>query len=76
MLRVYPNSVLGVLLSISGLELALVATDQKERTPATIMFATTGGILAFGSTATGFAIGWALALLIEWTKRNHTERHI
>jgi MFS superfamily sulfate permease-like transporter len=69
LLHVYPNSVLGVLLSIGGIELALVATDQRARTPATIMFATAAGILAFGSTATGFVIGWALALLISYTKK-------
>jgi MFS superfamily sulfate permease-like transporter len=69
LLHGYPNSVLGVLLSISGLELALVATDQRERTPATIMFATAAGILAFGNTATGFVMGWVLALLVGWTKK-------
>ena len=37
LLHVYPKSILGVLLSISGLELSLVATDQTERTGATVM---------------------------------------
>jgi len=66
LLHIYPNSILGVLLSISGLELALVATDQTERLAATIMLGTAAGVLALGSTATGFAIGWVLALLIGW----------
>jgi MFS superfamily sulfate permease-like transporter len=66
LLHVYPNSILGVLLSISGLELALVAMDLTERTAVTIMLATAAGILALDSTATGFALGWALALLISW----------
>jgi MFS superfamily sulfate permease-like transporter len=72
LLHVYPNSILGVLLTISGLELALVATDQTERVAATIMLGTAGGVLALGSTATGFAMGWILALLIGWKKnRDH-----
>jgi MFS superfamily sulfate permease-like transporter len=73
LLHVYPNSILGVLLAISGLELALLATDQTERVAATIMLGTAGSILALGSTATGFALGWILALLIGW-KRNHDQR--
>ena len=66
LLHIFPSSILGVLLGISGLELALVATDQKERVPATVMLGTAGGVLALGSTATGFALGWALALCIGW----------
>jgi MFS superfamily sulfate permease-like transporter len=66
LLHVYPKSVLGVLLAISGLELALVARDQTARTAATITLATAAGVLALGNTATGFAIGWALALLMRF----------
>jgi MFS superfamily sulfate permease-like transporter len=73
LLHIYPNSILGVLLAISGLELALVATDQTERVAATIMLGTAGSILALGSAATGFALGWILALLIGW-KRNRDHR--
>ena len=65
LLHIYPKSILGVLLGISGLELALVARDQSERGPATVMLATAGAVLALGSTATGFAVGWGLALLIR-----------
>jgi len=68
LLHIYPNSILGVLLSISGLELALVATDQTDRAAVTIMLGTAAGVLALGSTATGFAIGWVLALLIGWPR--------
>jgi MFS superfamily sulfate permease-like transporter len=68
LLHVYPACLLGVLLGISGLELALVATDQTERVAVTIMLGTAAGILALGSTATGFAIGWTLALLVGWHK--------
>lgn len=65
LLHIYPKSILGVLLSVSGLELALVARDQTERRAATVMLATAAGVLAIGSTATAFAIGWILALLIS-----------
>jgi MFS superfamily sulfate permease-like transporter len=65
LLHVYPNSLLGVLLGISGLELSLVSTDQKERGPATVMLGTAAAVLALNSTATGFAIGWVLALLLN-----------
>ncbi len=65
LLHVYPQSILGVLLGISGLELSLVATDQTERGPATVMLATAAAVLALNSTATGFAIGWGLALLMN-----------
>jgi MFS superfamily sulfate permease-like transporter len=71
LLHVYPKSVLGVLLGISGLELALVATDQTEREAATVMLATAAAVLALNSTATGFAIGWALALLINRIPKHH-----
>jgi MFS superfamily sulfate permease-like transporter len=70
LLHIYPKSVLGVLLSISGLELALVATDQRERVAATVMLGTAASVLALGSTATGFALGWILALLIGWNKKD------
>ena len=68
-LHVYPKSILGVLLGISGLELALVARDQTERSAATVMLATAGAVLALGSTATGFVIGWGLALMIKPEKQ-------
>jgi MFS superfamily sulfate permease-like transporter len=79
LLHVYPKSILGVLLSISGLELSLVATDQTERTAATVMLATAAAVLALNNTATGFAIGWALALLLGWSRKEidqKTERKI
>ncbi len=71
LLHIYPASILGVLLTISGLELALAATDQTERAAATVMLATAAGVLALGNTATGFAIGWILALLIGWWKKTN-----
>jgi MFS superfamily sulfate permease-like transporter len=73
LLHGYPNSILGVLLSVSGLELALVARDQTERTPATVMYVTAGAILALGNTATGFTIGWILALMLRLNPQAVTE---
>ncbi len=72
LLHIYPKSILGVLLSISGLELALVATDQRGRVAATIMLGTAAGVLGLGSTATGFAIGWVLALLVGWKRKENS----
>ena len=74
LLHIFPNSILGVLLGISGLELALVATDQTERVPATVMLGTAAGVLALGNTATGFALGWALALVIGWADGGNRKR--
>lgn len=70
LLHGYPSSVLGVLLAVSGLELALVARDQTERTPATVMYATAAAILALGNTATGFTIGWILALILRVNRQS------
>lgn len=74
LLRVYPQSILGVLLGISGLELAVAARDQNQREPAMIMLATAGSTLAFRSTALGFVIGWGLALLFHLTRSRHTDQ--
>ena len=70
LLHGYPDSILGVLLGVSGLELALVARDQTERTPATVMYATAAAILALGNTATGFIIGWILAVILRLNGQN------
>jgi hypothetical protein len=61
--------VLGVLLAISGLELALVARDQTERVPVMIVLTTAAAILALENTATGFVIGWATAPIVQ-SRRN------
>jgi MFS superfamily sulfate permease-like transporter len=73
LLHGYPGSVLGVLLGVSGLELALVARDQTERAPATVMYATAAAILALGDTATGFTIGWILAVILRLNGRSRAE---
>ncbi len=73
LLHIYPKSILGVLLGVSGLELSLVATDQTERMAATVMLATAAAVLALNNTATGFAIGWVLALLLIRAKGQRRE---
>ena len=60
LLRVYPQSLLGVLLLFAGLELALVCRDVSEREPAAVMLVTAVVGLALKSVAVGFACGLAL----------------
>ncbi len=64
-LQAYPESVLGVLLLFSGLELALVCRDQTKRVDYFVMLITTGACMAV-NTAAGFVIGWTLAALLLW----------
>lgn len=63
LLSVYPLSVLGVLLTFSGLELALTSRDVKARTDMFVMLLTAAIIIAFHSTAIGFIVGLILAYL-------------
>ncbi len=63
LLSVYPLSVLGVLLTFSGLELAMVSRDIKARSDMFVMLLTAAVIIAFHSTAIGFIVGLALAYL-------------
>jgi MFS superfamily sulfate permease-like transporter len=59
----YPMSVLGVLLTFSGLELALTSRDIRTRTDSFVMLLTAATILALKSTALGFLVGLCLAYL-------------
>jgi MFS superfamily sulfate permease-like transporter len=63
--KAFPASILGVMLSVSGLELALVARDQTARMDAFIMFLTAGASLALNNVAFGFVLGLTLALLLR-----------
>ena len=63
LLSVYPLSVLGVLLTFSGLELAMTSRDIKARSDMFVMLLTAAVIIAFHSTAIGFVVGLALAYL-------------
>ncbi len=61
--RAFPASILGVMLALSGLELALVTRDQTNRGDAFVMLLTAGASLGLGNIALGFGIGLVLALL-------------
>jgi MFS superfamily sulfate permease-like transporter len=62
--RLFPHSVLGVMLGISGVELALVCRDQRARNEALPMLVTAG--VGLGSDFLwGFAVGLAVALLLR-----------
>jgi len=64
-LQQYPQSVLGVLLLFSGLELALVCRDQTQRVDFFVMVLTAGVCIAV-NTAVGFVVGWVMAALLLW----------
>lgn len=64
-LQAYPQSVLGVLLLFSGLELAMVCRDQRDRSAFLVMLLTCGVCMAV-DTATGFVAGWVVASAIGW----------
>jgi MFS superfamily sulfate permease-like transporter len=64
-LQHYPQSVLGVLLLFSGLELALVCRDQHTRVNFFVMLITAGACMAV-NTAVGFVVGWTMAMLLIW----------
>lgn len=64
-LRAYPESVLGVLLLFSGLELAMVCRDQTSRVSFFVMLITAGACMAV-NTGAGFVIGWLMAALLTW----------
>jgi MFS superfamily sulfate permease-like transporter len=62
--RLFPHSVLGVMLAISGVELALVCRDQRARSEALPMLVTAG--IGLGSDfIVGCAVGLAVALLMK-----------
>ncbi|MBT9582821.1 putative sulfate/molybdate transporter [bacterium] len=60
--KVYPASILGTMLAVSGLELAVVAQRSFTRTEATAMLVTAGVGLALNSPALGLLAGWLMWL--------------
>jgi len=64
--RVFPVSVLGVLLAFAGMELALVCRDQTRRSDAFVMLLTAAACMGLNNIALGFllglAVGWGLRL--------------
>jgi MFS superfamily sulfate permease-like transporter len=57
--QVFPASILGVMLAVSGLELALATRDQTGRTDSSVMLITAG--VCLDNIALGFVIGCVLA---------------
>jgi MFS superfamily sulfate permease-like transporter len=64
-LQAYPQSVLGILLLFSGLELALVCRDQTKRVDFFVVALTCGACLAL-NMAVGVLVGWAMAAALIW----------
>ncbi len=62
-LAAYPQSVLGVLLAFSGIELGRVCRDQKRMGDFLAMIVTSGACLAT-NTAIGFVVGWIAAWVV------------
>ncbi len=70
-LKLYPQSVLGVLLLFSGAELALMGRDQKSPGNIFVMVLTAGVCIGL-NTAVGFVVGWAIGALLAWySARGH-----
>lgn len=61
----FPDSILGVMLAFSGLELALITRDQTSRINAFITLTTAGACLALNNIALGFGIGLVIALCLR-----------
>jgi hypothetical protein len=69
-LLAYPDSVLGVLLMFTAIELALVALDVRNRRDGLILLVTAGAIIGLESTFLGFLVGLAVAYLVTYTYRH------
>jgi MFS superfamily sulfate permease-like transporter len=72
--RVFPASILGIMVAVSGLELGLSARDQTQRDDAYVMLLTTGACLGLNNIALGFGLGLALTLCLRFiASRRETE---
>jgi len=69
LLTAFPRPVLGVLLAVSGLELASSARDVDGKDSAAVMLVGAGFVLKVG-TAAGFSVSWATAVGLEWRRRS------
>ena len=64
-LQHYPQSVLGVLLLFSGVELTLMGRDQRSPANFFVMVLTAGVCIGV-NTVTGFVVGWVIGTLLAW----------
>jgi MFS superfamily sulfate permease-like transporter len=63
--KVFPASILGVMLAFSGMELALVARDQTKKTDAFSMLLTAAACLGLNNIAIGFVLGLGMTWVIR-----------
>lgn len=63
--RVFPVSILGVMVAFGGIELALMIRDQTRRADAYAMLLTTGACLGLNNIALGFLLGCILAWCLK-----------
>ena len=61
----FPWSILGVMVAISGIELALSARDQITRESWMVVLATVGACIGLNNVALGFAIGWCCYWMVR-----------
>jgi len=61
----FPLTILGVMLSFSGLSLALVSRDQSDKVNAFVMLVTAGVSLALNHIAIGLVVGLVISLGIN-----------
>lgn len=65
----FPSSILGVMLGVSGLELARVVRDQRRVMDAAVVAVTAAACLVLG-VAAGFAIGLGAAFVLRFAAGN------
>ena len=75
LLGAFPKSILGVMLAVSGLELALVVRDQVRLSNAFVALVTAGACLGLGNVGLGFCVGLVIAwsIAVDGRHRAHQE---
>ncbi|MER3416861.1 MAG: sulfate transporter [Gemmataceae bacterium] len=66
--RVFPRSILAVMLGVAGLELALVTRDQTRRSDAFVMLVVASAALGLRHVGVAFLLGLAIAWLARLCK--------
>mmetsp|Transcript_18264 Transcript_18264/g.30013 ORF Transcript_18264/g.30013 Transcript_18264/m.30013 type:complete len:522 (+) Transcript_18264:141-1706(+) len=74
LLSLFPNSILGVMLAISGTELAINMRDQTAMRSSMLVVVTAAGVILY-QTAIGFAIGIACAIVAAISQRFNDDRN-
>jgi MFS superfamily sulfate permease-like transporter len=71
--RVFPSSILGIMVAFSGLELGLTCRDQTRRADAYVMLLTAGACLGLNNIALGFVLGLVLTWCLRFTPFSREE---